>query len=261
MDLMRDPELADTLAAVYGLGTLRGGARRRFESQARRSPRLRALAVTWQQRFAAMTELQPEQQPGPNVWKRVRIELERERDTGPVRTRSEPRRWRAAAITGAFATFAGALASVLLVVQLGQRDEALARVDRERQNLAQQNVQLVSQLRASPDIRYVAVLADERSAPTMLVTFDPKHNTLTLKRLGEFNEGETKSLQLWALPPGGAPQSLGVLPPGGVVKLTAAENQVQVPAMAISLEPKGGVPPGSGPSGPVLFKGAVVPTS
>jgi anti-sigma-K factor RskA len=35
----------------------------------------------------------------------------------------------------------------------------------------------------------------------------------------------------------------------------------QVPALAISLEPKGGVPAGSGPTGPVLFKGALLPTT
>jgi anti-sigma-K factor RskA len=234
MELMRHPDLAERLAAAYALGTLRGGARRRFESQARRSPTLRALAVTWQERFAAMTELQPEELPSPNVWKRIRLELDR----GPEARAAQPprasRNWRGLAIAGAFATLAGLVASAALVAQL----------------------------RASPEIRYVAVLSDDRSAPSVLVTFDPKHNSLTLKRLGDFDEGREKSLQLWALPPGSMPQSLGVLPEGDVVKLPAAERQVrQVPALAISLEPKGGVPGGSGPTGPVLFKGALVPTS
>jgi len=53
-----------------------------------------------------------------------------------------------------------------------------------------------------------------------------------------------------------------VLGSGGVVKLTAAQEQVrEVPALAISLEPQGGAPAGSGPTGPVLFKGALLPTS
>jgi anti-sigma-K factor RskA len=122
-------------------------------------------------------------------------------------------------------------------------------------------VTTVMNMRATPEIRYVAMLADDKSAPGMLVTFDPRHNTLTLKRLAGSPEGAEKSLQLWALPPGSGPRSLGVLPQGAVVRLTAAESQVQVPALAISLEPKGGVPAGSGPTGPVLWKGAVVPTS
>jgi anti-sigma-K factor RskA len=251
MDLMRHPELADKLAAAYALGSLRGAARRRFETHARQSAGLRALTLTWQERFAAMTELQPGQAPSPNVWKRIRIELERQR---AAQRQAPTKRWRLFAYTGAFATIAASAVAVALFMQLGERGDTLARVQR-------QNVQLVAQLQASPDIRYVAMLSDDKSAPSVLVTFDPKHNTLTLKRIGDFTEGEEKSLQLWALPPGSAPKSLGVLPQGGVVRLTAAESQVKVPALAICLEPKGGVPSERGPTGPVLFKGAVVPTS
>jgi anti-sigma-K factor RskA len=257
MDLMRKPELADRLAAAYALGTLRGGARRRFEAIARHSPMVRALAFTWQERFAAMTELQPEHAPSPNVWKRIRIELDAQRGANQLPAAGVQvlsRSWRAFALAGAVGSVAAAAMALSLFVQLGQRADSLAHVQ-------QQNVQLVSQLRASPDIRYVAMLSDERSTPTMLVTFDPKHNTLTLKRLDDFKEGAQKSLQLWALPSGGSPKSLGVLAPTAVVKLTAAENEVKVPALAISLEPKGGVSGERGPTGPVLFKGAVVPTS
>ena len=39
----------------------------------------------------------------------------------------------------------------------------------------------------------------------------------------------------------------------------AHESDVKaVPALAISLEPKGGVPSETGPTGPVLFKGALI---
>ena len=262
MDIDRNPELADRLAAAYGLGTLRGGARRRFEAHARRNPRLRALAITWQERFAAMTELQAEQQPDPNVWKRIRLELDRERQPQQRAAAAKPpsgARWFAWA--GAFATLAAVAVSVSLSTRLNERSDALAQLEQQSRTLSQRNVQLASQLQASPEVRYVAVLSDDHASPSVLVTFDPKHNTLTLKRLGGFDEGAEKSLQLWALPPGGAPRSLGVLPPNGIAKLTAAENEVQVPALAISLEPRGGVPGDRGPTGPVLFKGAVVPTT
>ncbi|MEP6722151.1 MAG: anti-sigma factor, partial [Variovorax sp.] len=71
--------------------------------------------------------------------------------------------------------------------------------------------------------------------------------------------GADKSLQLWALPPGGAPRSLGVLGDAAALKLTASEADVRaVPALAISLEPKGGVPSERGPTGPVLFHGPLI---
>jgi anti-sigma-K factor RskA len=93
----------------------------------------------------------------------------------------------------------------------------------------------------------------------MLVTFDPKSKKLTLQRVGGFQEAGDKSLQLWALPPGSGPKSLGVLGGEKLLRLTAGENDVRdVPTLAISLEPKGGVPGEGGPTGPVLFKGALI---
>jgi anti-sigma-K factor RskA len=40
-----------------------------------------------------------------------------------------------------------------------------------------------------------------------------------------------------------------------------AEQVVTIPMLAISLEPKGGVPSATGPTGPVLFKGALLATA
>ena len=150
------------------------------------------------------------------------------------------------------ATGAGALAAVLAVVTgLNLNSQLSGQVQ-----------DLTARLSATPEIQYVAVLADDKASASMLVTFDPKNRRLLLKRLGAFQVQPDKSLQLWALPPGSAPRSLGVLGGEAVVRLTAADSDVrEVPALAISLEPKGGVPPGSGPSGPVLFKGALIQTA
>ena len=118
---------------------------------------------------------------------------------------------------------------------------------------------LRDQLHNAPAVQYVAVLSDDKDAASMLVTFDPKKKQLVLQRVGGFSEGDDKSLQLWALPPGGAPRSLGVLDNAPGLRLAASESDVHaVPALAISLEAKGGVPAGSGPKGPILFKGALI---
>ncbi len=93
----------------------------------------------------------------------------------------------------------------------------------------------------------------------MLVTFDPKNKQLVLQRVGGYREAGDKSLQLWALPPAGQPRSLGVLDGRPAIRIEASASEVNaVPALAISLEPKGGAPKGSGPTGPVLFKGALL---
>jgi anti-sigma-K factor RskA len=269
MNLRTNPELLDRLAAGYALGTLRGGARRRFETLARESFSVRAAALLWQERMGAMTELQTIQQPSANVWKRVANALEADVAARPVSAQSATPMvraiqrslgwWRAAALAGGVATAAAVVVGLQLNRQVSQLDQALAQAG---QTARQAAVQL-TQLRSEPRIDYVAVLADDKATASMLITFDPRKNTLTLKRVGGYQVAFDKSLQLWALPAqaGVLPQSLGVLGDGDVLQLPANEGAVkEVPALAVSLEPKGGVPGDKGPTGPVLFKGALIRT-
>ena len=71
MNIQNNPFLMEQLAASYALGTLRGGARRRFEALARDNASLRAAALVWQGRLASVAELQPQAAPSPAVWKRI----------------------------------------------------------------------------------------------------------------------------------------------------------------------------------------------
>ena len=270
MNLLNSPDLLDRLAAAYALGTLRGGARRRFETMARQSATVRAAALIWQERFASMTELQSTDQPSPNVWKRIENLLDAQPGAvAPPRENAmleKLRRglglWRGAAVAAALASVAAVVVGVNLSREVASREDQLAQVRQQGTQLAAQNAQLAARMQAMPEIQYVAVLADDKSAASMLVTFDPKHSVMTLRRVGGFEVADDKSLQLWALPPTGGPKSLGVLGNQPVIKMTAAEGDVkEIPALAISLEPRGGVPGAGGPTGPVLFKGALLQTT
>lgn len=283
MNIAQHPELVDRLAASYALGTLRGGARRRFETLAREHATVRAAALVWQGRWSGLTELQglppaplsaaaaasaatPLPAPSANVWVRIQNLVQADLDAaaqaaargaGGASTASTAgkaavawwrnlRLWQGAAAAGALATAAAVVVGLQAHTSL-------------RSALGTQVAALQQQLQATPQIRYVAVLADEKADASVLVTFDARNQQLVLERLGNFQEGRDKSLQLWALPPGGAPRSLGVLGQDRKFTLTAAESQVrQVPTLAISLEPLGGVPGETGPTGPVLFKGPLV---
>ncbi|TWO72970.1 RNA polymerase subunit sigma-70 [Caenimonas sedimenti] len=271
MNLLSRPDLIDRLAAAYALGTLRGGARRRFEELARRSPAVRVQVQVWQERFMSITELQHAQAPDANVWKRIEnvIAAEGRPAAAPAAAPASPAEtllralglWRLGAVVGAVATVAAVAVALNLRGDLQGTQTELAQLQQQGRMLAQQNATLTAQLAAQPDIRYVSVLHDDKATPTMLVTYDPKHNTLTLKRVGSYQEAGDKSLQLWAIPAAGAPRSLGVMGADAVAKLAAAEQVVgQSPLLAVSLEPKGGVPGEGGPTGPVIFKGAVLQT-
>lgn len=256
MNLTRNPALIEQLAASYALGTLRGGARRRFEELARTHASVRAAALIWQGRLASVAELQSQEAPSPAVWKRIENLVQADKQARAMQAaRQAPQSgtggwwaslglWRGASAAGAMAAVAAVVVGVNLNTQLNGQVRELS-----------------AKLAATPEIQYVAVLADDKAAPSVLVTYDPKHSQLQLKHVGQFHPGPDKSLQLWALHQTGGPKSLGVLGDGTVVRLPARSGEVQVPALAISLEPKGGVPAGSGPSGPVLFKGALLQTT
>jgi anti-sigma-K factor RskA len=255
MDIHRHPELLDRLASAYALGTLRGGARRRFETLARERAPVRSAALVWQSRVASMTELEQPVAPPPAVWTRianlVRADREQAAMTAAAQAHAAPPAtgwWRNLALWRG-AAGAGALAAVLAVVTtVGLRDRLGTQID-----------ELQAKLSTQPQIEYVAVLNDEQASASMLVTFDPKNRRLTLQRVGGYQEASDRSLQLWALPPGAKPRSLGVLTQEKLLQLAAGEADVrEVPALAISLEPKGGVPSEIGPTGPVLFKGALI---
>ena len=257
MKLQDHPELLDRLAASYALGTLRGPARRRFESIARENAPVRAAALIWQGRLASINELQPSAQPASAVWTRIDNLVQAERTQSAMaqaRTQARPDvagkvGWLHSLLLWRSASAAGALATVL----------AITAVVGTREQLGSEIAVLQTQLQATPQIEYVAVLADDKATASMLVTFDPKNKKLTLQRVGAYHEADDRSLQLWALPPAGGPKSLGVLGQDKLLRLTAGESDVrEVPTLAISLEPKGGVPSATGPTGPVLFKGALI---
>ena len=255
MNITQHPDLLDRLAASYALGTLRGGARRRFETLARERAPVRAAALVWQSRVASMNELQAPVEPSPVVWTRIHNLVQAEREQVAMAAAHEakappkPGGWLRSLALWRGATAAGALATVFaLVTAVGLRD-----------NLGAQINELQAKLSATPQIEYVAVLNDDQASASMLVTFDPKNRQLTLQRVGGYQEAADKSLQLWALPPSGGPRSLGVLTQERLLQLAAGEADVrEVPALAVSLEPKGGVPSERGPTGPVLFKGALI---
>lgn len=261
MNLVQHPELLERLATGYALGTLRGGARRRFETMAREHATVRAAALIWQSRLSSLNELQAQVVPPAAVWTRIDNLVQGGKAQAATQTvRQGPSTLSAAPEVGLAALLrslvlwrsvsaAGAMATLAVVaVGVGMR-----------QDLGIEIARLQTQLQATPQIEYVAVLADDQAAASMLVTFDAKAKKLTLQRVGVYHEADDRSLQLWALPAGGGPKSLGVLGSDKLLRLTAFEGDVRaVPSLAISLEPKGGVPSEAGPTGPVLFKGALI---
>ncbi len=235
MDPRRHPDLVDKLADEYAVGTLRAGARRRFEQILRHDDAVRATVERWQRYLADLPALQPATAPLPEILCRVEVQLGW-REPTPARKALWQRIWQG---TG-FWRGATAVAAVVAAVAIGL------------------NLRLAQQLRDAPVANAVAVLQDAQAQAAVLVTWDARTGTLSLKRLDATPLNTEQALQLWALPPGGHPQSLGVIGHQRAVRLTVAQPLRQVPALAISVEPRGGSPNPQGPTGPVVFKGALI---
>ena len=111
-----------------------------------------------------------------------------------------------------------------------------------------------------PQVREVSVLLDEQQAPAMLLTYDPKNQTLQVQRLNEVKEGREQSLHVWTVASDDTPRLLGVL------TNRYKTQQLDVPAqalegaraLAISVENKDRGPREGKPQQPWLFKGWLV---
>ena len=71
MNIAHNERLLDKLAAEYVLGTLRGGARRRFETWLRADALVQRATAEWQDRLHPMAQLALAVTPPDTVWQNI----------------------------------------------------------------------------------------------------------------------------------------------------------------------------------------------
>jgi anti-sigma-K factor RskA len=225
------PELQERLAAEYALGTLRGAARARMRRWMREDAALARAVSEWEARLAPMAETVASRRPPARVWKEIEARL------GPESQQREPERrsfWRGLGLAAGGALAALAFMLVVLPALQTPRSE-------------QAYVALLSEPKTQRPVLYISARRD--GSELRVRTLDPKIHV------------SDASLELWALPRGGKPKSLGLVASmdRSVMRLAANADQAlgNVPMLAVSLEPKGGSPTGL-PTGPVLYSGPCV---
>jgi len=213
------------LAAEYALGTLRGAARIQFEQKMREDPELAAEVARWQEAFTQLDNQIVPVIPPASVWKRIQHNLALQPARLPVPAKRPVRTYLGWAL-------AAGLAALLLIPRL-----------------------LVQPETPTP----VAVLASSAGAQNgqWVVSVDMSTRSLMLTPLKAQGIAGDRSLELWAIPPGGKPRSLGLLNTQQPTQLALAEKMPDPGyTLAISLEPRGGSPTGQ-PTGAVLYSGAL----
>jgi anti-sigma-K factor RskA len=235
MNIRNNPILRQKLAAEYVLGTLRGGARRRFELWLYQDADLRNICAEWQQRLAPMAEFAGAVTPPKRVWQAIerRLALKRPHAAWQFWKNDNLPFWRGLGMVST------GLTAMLLVIVLSNTTRAP-----------------VPSVAAAP---YIATLADDKTHTAMLVTADPRHGDMEIRLASDLAVDSSRSLHLWAVPKSGHPRSLGLIAAGRtVLPLPANAIGDDVAVLAVSLEPKGGSPDPNGPTGPVIYKGAWV---
>jgi anti-sigma-K factor RskA len=220
-------ELLDRIAREYVVGTLRGRARRRFETLLRSNATAQTRVRAWEDRLLPLSLGLEPVTPQASVWQGVESRLDGGTTLGGDERAAPPPRRR----------FGWAVAAMLAIAAIGLSWLTL---------------------RTGPP-EAVAVLAPEGQSAIWNVEAFPDRERIRIVVAGEIPAQPGKSYELWALPEGGAPVSLGLMP---ATNETRRLNEAQLAALAaskqiaVSLEPAGGSTTGA-PTGPVLYVGTV----
>ncbi len=205
----------DALSAEYALGTLSGLARLRFERRLRNEPALATNVARWQAVLAGLDNQLAPVMPPEKVWKKITLSL-------PEKNGQPP------ALRYVGWMLAASIAAIALVASL----------------FLQQ-----------PTLTPLTVLSDAQHREQWVVSADSKLAQLSLTPLHPVALTTSRSLELWLIPVGKAPISLGLVDNQNTTAITLKDRELARSGMiAISLEPQGGSPTGQ-PTGPVLYSG------
>ncbi|WP_454675023.1 anti-sigma factor [Achromobacter pestifer] len=226
----RHPELQDRLAAEYVLGGLRAGARRRFVQLMRDDAGLRRAVTEWEDRLLPLAMALPPETPPAHVWKAIAAQIAPAAGPAAASTRASAGRglswWR---------TLSAGLATAVVVLAFLMLKPTIV----------------------PQEVRTVAVLSGEK-APGALVLNTLPDKGLSVQPMQDLVAlADGRALELWAISPGKAPRSLGLVLPGQTTVLTPRQLPVQGDTVAVTLEPAGGAPNGV-PTGPIVLSGKVI---
>jgi len=231
MNWHRSPELVDRLAAEYALGTLSGGARRRFESMMRVHPEVAHAAARWDARFVPLGNALPAAGASRALWSRIENRV--------LGSTSPPRPWWRRLLAPA-PTAALALGMVLgLGLPMIQ-----AQLDPQRTELPES---------------YVGVLATPDGHPGVIVASQRHGRTLDVKVISAVTVPPGRLAVLWTIDARGHAEPIGALPSlhAGFTNVPLGKSSEELFAraveLAVSIEGAGPLPPA--PTSAYVYRG------
>ncbi len=249
MNLLK-PERLHVLAREYALGTLHGGARRRFERLLRSSGAARLAVAHWQEQFASLAAVVPPMTPSAQVWQGLQQRLGHApaEGSGKASARPQPpdagwRRWFGPALGGALA---GAMVALVAGTMLVQSNPGWLGHETLREELP---------------ASYVGLLTSADGRPAMLLSSRRHGRVLTAKLLQPLATPAGRTAVLWAFPKNGAPFVVGTIGvASGTAQLPLPQTSEKlffpVDRLGLSFEPAGPLP--AAPSAELVLAGPCV---
>lgn len=235
------PSRADLSAAEHALRLLTGDEARQAAERAAADPAFAREVARWRGRLAPLAqEIEPVAPPA-QLWQRIAAETASESGANDNDTmlRRQLTAWKSAA-----AGLGVLAASLALVLAAGLRPFAAPSAP--------------AQAQSAP---LVALLADDSGRSNVVASWSPAARQLVLAVPTSLQGDAAHSHELWVIPAGGKPHSVGIMPARKQMHMqldvAAAVLLGQGATLAISVEPRGGSPTGQ-PTGPVIASGKLV---
>jgi anti-sigma-K factor RskA len=220
--------------AEYVLGLLDADARAAVAHEVESNPEAAAAVALWQRHFTPLAMEITDVTPPAHVWAGIRRRLAF--DAAPPRASV----WDSLGLWRWIGVGATAVAACLLVITMTRP--------------------VTRPIAAHAAVLMVSTIAGDNGVAGWTATMDIDRSELLVVPASPTAVAPDRNTQLWLIPAGGAPISVGVFPPGDPKRFHLDKALVDrlgpTAALAVSLEPVGGSPTGQ-PTGPVIAKGAI----
>jgi anti-sigma-K factor RskA len=228
------PDLSETeaLAAEHALGVLSRAERAAAEARMAREPEFAALVEAWRARLAPMLEGVAPVDPPRTAWPRIARALPANDNARSVRM------WRMATL----GSLGLAAASMAMTVMLATRPPAVA-----------------PPAAPMPAVLNASLTSQASGQPMFIAAYDPARKALIVTSLVPPGTDPRHVHQLWLIPADGKPHSLGMVTPGTSKSMPMPDPMTPMlqpgATLAVSVEPPGGSPLKTAPSGPIAAVG------
>lgn len=243
-----EPPSADTLAGEYVLGVLDAAQQREAAQRVASDPGFARLVSQWEARLAPWLDSLGTEPVPAHLLPRLRTAL----GWASPAAAAPPRAWQRAGFWQGMT----AVAALLALVAVFSGRERLPTAP----NAPPVAVTPTAPPAAEPATRPVTPLLHDDGSPGWLASVDPAQGKVLMVPVPAAADAAGRAPELWLIPAGGAPRSLGLVSIDRAHTVTVPDALrdalVNGSVLAVTLEPPTGAPQGV-PTGPIIAKGDI----